>query len=173
MGIRWKLLGKINVSPEVRRGQTNLESLGTSQGQGFRLVSPLIRLWNSAHSYRHGLQQTNTYACCNQEIELVNHLLLPCSFPKLLWWVLFRWAGRECHAGLGTTTQRYGGVACAWTRKGSQRSGHAGHAPPSDRCGRSATPSPQGTSCDRYQIVYKIKVQAAGLMDLGWCCPVG
>jgi hypothetical protein len=48
-------------------------------------VQNLDRCWTVKSRMRHGLDDDDTYALCDKEIELISHLLTQCSFSQQIW----------------------------------------------------------------------------------------
>ncbi|WVZ69203.1 hypothetical protein U9M48_018027 [Paspalum notatum var. saurae] len=53
----------------------------------FAWLAAQDRCWTAVRRHRHGLQDDNVCALCDQEAESINHLLLHCSFSKHVWFL--------------------------------------------------------------------------------------
>ncbi|WVZ91735.1 hypothetical protein U9M48_037868 [Paspalum notatum var. saurae] len=56
----------------------------------FAWLAALDRCWTAVRRHRHGLQDSDTCALCDQESECINHLLLRCSFAREVWFLVLR-----------------------------------------------------------------------------------
>ena len=54
------------------------------------------RLWTADRQRRHNLDAHDLCWLCNQEAETVDHLLVSCSFTKVIWWNLISWMDCTC-----------------------------------------------------------------------------
>lgn len=52
----------------------------------FMYIALHRRTWTAEGRMRHGLQDCDTCALCDQEQETIEHLLLHCSMAKQIWW---------------------------------------------------------------------------------------
>ena len=43
------------------------------------------RCWTAERRFRHGLQHSSTCVLCDQEVETMDHILLGCSFSRVVW----------------------------------------------------------------------------------------
>ncbi|WVZ90672.1 hypothetical protein U9M48_036954 [Paspalum notatum var. saurae] len=56
----------------------------------FACLAAHDRCWTNDRRHRHGLQDSNLCALCDQEVESINHLLLQCSFSREVWFLVFQ-----------------------------------------------------------------------------------
>ena len=54
------------------------------------------RLWTADRRRRHGLEACGPCWLCDQEEETVDHLLVNCSFAKVIWWNTLSWMECPC-----------------------------------------------------------------------------
>jgi len=54
------------------------------------------RLWTADRRRRHSLDAHDPCWLCDQEAETVDHLLVNCSFAKIIWWNLTSWMDCTC-----------------------------------------------------------------------------
>ena len=54
------------------------------------------RLWTADRRRRHNLDEHDLCWLCDQEAETVDHLLVNCSFTKVIWWNLISWMDCTC-----------------------------------------------------------------------------
>ena len=54
------------------------------------------RLWTADRRRRHGLEACGPCWLCDQEEETVDHLLVNCSFAKVIWWNTLSWMECSC-----------------------------------------------------------------------------
>lgn len=57
----------------------------------FIWLADLDRCWTSARLARHGLPHNDRCALCDQETETMQHILIGCSFSRLVWHDLLAW----------------------------------------------------------------------------------
>ena len=51
------------------------------------------RLWTAERRKRHGLQESDACALCDQHAEHTDHLLLSCPYSSQVWYGLLHWTG--------------------------------------------------------------------------------
>lgn len=61
------------------------------------------RCWTTERRKRHGLQDQDTCVLCIQESEMIDHLLVNCSFTREIWFRSLRWLGWETVAPTNET----------------------------------------------------------------------
>jgi len=54
------------------------------------------RLWTADRRRRHNLDAHDTCWLCDQEAETVDHMLISCSFAKVIWWNILSWMDCAC-----------------------------------------------------------------------------
>jgi hypothetical protein len=63
------------------------------KGRFFMWLAILGCCWTSEHCHRHGLRDSADYALCSQHLELLNHLLVGCSYSREVWFTVLNCCG--------------------------------------------------------------------------------
>jgi hypothetical protein len=78
------------------RSKGDLDSDRSAAGQAFLWIAMHGRQWTGVRWKRHGLQDDDSCALCDQSSESTDHLLLSCVYTREVWAIFLR------HLGLGT-----------------------------------------------------------------------
>ena len=54
------------------------------------------RLWTADRRRRHNLDAHDTCWLCDKEAETADHMLISCSFAKVIWWNILSWMDYAC-----------------------------------------------------------------------------
>lgn len=95
---RWSADGTYSASSTYRAFFHGLSSLLGAKELWRARVPPKLkfffwlalhgRLWTAERRRRHGLQDSDTCALCDQDVESITHLVLGCVFSRELWFLL-------------------------------------------------------------------------------------
>ena len=102
--------GTVRTTPAVRWVWKNWAPLRV---KFFTWLALKSRLWTADRRRRHNLDAHDPCWLCDPEDETVDHLLVCCSYTKVIWWNLISWMNCTCsfHGPLILATHLVGSPA--------------------------------------------------------------
>lgn len=86
-----RLWSNVHWIDDTTRAQTHLEDCCAAMGLFFFWLVLHGRCWTAQRRRRHGLQDSDACILCDQEIEMMEHIILGCVYSREVWDMCLRW----------------------------------------------------------------------------------